>query len=649
MISLDNVTVRFSGEEIFAGVSLMIREKDRVGLAGRNGAGKTTLLRLLNGELQADEGGLHMPRDLTIGYLPQHLEIRDQRTVYEEVALAFEEIQTLREKVHALSEQLTEVTDYESEYYQNLVSRLDHLTERLNMLDDGTMEQKIEQTLMGLGFLRSDFNRPTSEFSGGWRMRIELARILLKQPGLLLLDEPINHLDIKSIKWFEDFLKVYGGTAILIAHDRDFLDNVTNRTVELSMGRAFDYDLPYTQYRKKRREQIELQRAARKNQDKKIEQEQRFIDRFRYKASKASQVQSRIKQLEKIERIQIEEEDHTELSIKFPPAIRSGKVVVEMEGIYKSYGNLNVLDDVDLTIERGEKVAFVGKNGEGKSTLIKVITGEVDYSGKRKIGHNVKIGYFAQDQAQKLHPDKTVFQTIDEVAEGEVRKQVRDILGSFLFTGEDIDKKVSVLSGGEKNRLALAKLLLEPYSFLILDEPTNHLDIRSKELLKKALNQYEGTVIVVSHDRNFLDGLTEKIYEFKNRNVKEHTGSIYELLNKQDFEEMQVSLRRDKPKQVQKTNDKSENKKKYEERKALDRDIRKAGNRVSKVEREITSLEDRMEEMKKQLAGDAEKQPGDDLFQEYNEAEQMLSEKLDEWETLNEKLEQLKQKRENLL
>ena len=512
MISIDNINLRFGGFELFKKISFLVNTKDRIGLIGKNGAGKTTLLKILTGKENPTQGTVGIPKDTTIGYLPQQMIINDTRTLKEETALAFEELIFIEKKIARLNLKIAESKDYHSDEYLNYLDTITELNERYNLLGGENYEAELEKTLIGLGFERNDFTRPTSEFSGGWRMRVELAKLLLQKPDIFLLDEPTNHLDIESIQWLEDFLKNYNGAVVLVSHDKAFLNAVCNRTIEISLGKITDQKMNYSKFVLWKKEQREITLAAYRNQQKMIEDTEKFIERFRYKATKAVQVQSRIKQLEKLERIEIEEEDTSTLKLNFPPAPRSGKVVVSAKNIRKSYGTHLVLKDIDLTIENGEKVAFVGRNGEGKTTLSRIIMGELQHDGELSLGHNVKIGYFAQNQAQLLNENLTVFETIDEIAVGDIRTKIRDILAAFLFKGEDIDKRVKVLSGGEKSRLAMIRLMLEPVNFLILDEPTNHLDIRSKEILKNALINFDGTIIVVSHDREFLNGLVNCIY-----------------------------------------------------------------------------------------------------------------------------------------
>ncbi len=591
MISLNQVSVSFGSFELFSNISFLINKTDRIGLVGKNGAGKTTLLRILAGIQKPDTGNTAFPSDLKIGYLPQEMAVSDNTTVWNETLLAYSEILNLQNELEILNLEIQQRTDFDSPEYLKKVHDITEKTERLHLLGNHSINAEIETTLTGLGFERSDFSRPTSEFSGGWRMRIELAKILLQQPQALLLDEPTNHLDIEAIQWFEDFLKTYSGAVVLVSHDKAFLDNVTHRTIEISLGKIYDYKVSYSKFTELRRERREQQMSAWRNQQKLIETTEEFIERFRYKATKAVQVQSRIKQLNKIERIEIDDEDYSSIHFRFPPALRSGNVVVDIKNVSKSYGDKKVLENIDLIVERGEKICFVGRNGEGKTTLSRIIIGELNYEGMLRIGHNVNIAYYAQNQADLLNPEKTVFQTVDDIAVGEIRTRVRDLLGSFLFGGETIDKKVSVLSGGEKSRLCLACLLLQPANLLVLDEPTNHLDMRSKDILKQALRQFEGTVILVSHDRDFLDGLVEKVYEFRNKKVKENIGGIYDFIRKKRIASL-AELERKIPNKQQKTTPPSvENKESYEVKKEKERELRRLQNAVKKSEDQIARLE----------------------------------------------------------
>ena len=570
MISIEGLKVEFGATPLFQDVSFVINKKDRIALVGKNGAGKSTMLKILAGIQHPTEGTVAVQRGVTVGYLPQVMVLSDTRTVMAEAETAFSHIFEMQKNLERMNQELAERTDYESEEYHALIDRFTHENDRFLMMGGTNYKGEIERTLMGLGFSRADFDRPTSEFSGGWRMRIELAKILLGRPDVLLLDEPTNHLDIESIQWLENFLKTSPGAVVLVSHDRAFINNVTNRTIEISCGRIYDYKVPYDEYVVLRKERREQQLRAYENQQKEIKDTEDFIERFRYKATKAVQVQSRIKQLEKIVPIEIDEEDNSSLRLKFPPAVRSGNYPVICENVKKAYGSHVVFHDVDLTIRRGEKVAFVGRNGEGKSTLVKCIMGEIPYEGKLTIGHNVQIGYFAQNQAQLLDESITVFDTIDRVAKGDIRLKIRDILGAFMFGGEASEKKVKVLSGGERSRLAMIRLLLEPVNLLILDEPTNHLDMRSKDVLKEAIREFDGTAIVVSHDREFLDGLVTKVYEFGGGVVKEHIGGIYDFLEKKKMESLDELQLAKSPAAVEDKNKEgaaSDNKLSYEARK----------------------------------------------------------------------------------
>ncbi len=645
MISVEHLTVEFGGNPLFDDIGFLVNPKDRIALVGKNGAGKTTLLRIFAGKQQPTRGSVLMPKDISIGYLPQHMIHNDGTTVFEEAEKAFEHITRLQAEIERMNVELAERTDYESEGYQALIDRLTHANEHLQIVNAGNFHADIEKTLLGLGFLRSDFHRQCSEFSGGWRMRIELAKILLQRTDVLLLDEPTNHLDIESIQWLENFLMTSDSAIILVSHDKAFIDAVTNRTIEISLGKIYDYNVNYSKYLELRKERREQQIRAYENQQKMIQDTEDFIERFRYKATKAVQVQSRIKQLEKIERIEVDLEDNSRLNMKFPPAPRSGSIPVEIEHLSKAYGDHLILDNIDLTINRGEKVAFVGRNGEGKSTLVKCIMNEIEYSGKLKLGHNVKIGYFAQNQASLLDENRTVFETIDYVAVGDIRTKIRDILGAFMFGGEAIDKKVKVLSGGERSRLAMIRLLLEPVNLLILDEPTNHLDMRSKDVLKDALKAFDGTAIIVSHDREFLDGLVTKVYEFGNKKIREHLGGIYDFLRNKKMDslrELEVNTQvrttaQEQPKAV------SENKLSYEARKELNRKIRKAEKDVELAENAVTALENEISDMTKQLEL-PEKASDPEFLKMYQKKQHELEQKMYEWELLSEELEGLKTK-----
>lgn len=644
MISVDQLVVSFGGFELFKGISLLVSPKDRIGLVGKNGAGKSTLLKILAGHQQPNEGVVSVPSDVRLGYLPQHMEIFDGRTVFEEAVTSFEEILDLERRIEDLNHQISTRTDYESEEYHRLLDHVTEFNERFHMLGGNNFEAEVERTLIGLGFVRSDFTRQTSEFSGGWRMRIELAKILLKRPDVFLLDEPTNHLDIESIQWLEDFLRTYNGAVVLVSHDRAFLDAITNRTVEITLGRIYDFKSNYSRYLILRKELKETQMAAYVNQQKMIADTEEFIARFRYQATKAVQVQSRVKALDRLERLEVDDEDNSALRIKFPPALRSGTVVAEVRELTKNYGKLNVLKEIDLTIERGEKVAFVGKNGEGKTTLARVIMSELEYEGEMKLGHNVKIGYYAQNQANLLDPELTVFDTIDRIAVGEIRTKIRNILGGFMFSGEDADKKVKVLSGGERSRLAMVKLMLEPVNLLVLDEPTNHLDMRSKEILKQALIDYDGTIIVVSHDREFLDGLVNCVYEFKDKKVKQHLGGIYEFLRRKKMESMKELEKKDLPlNQEVKTKVEEAEKVSFDERKEINKNINKLEKSIEKNEQDIASLEHKIAEMDKILAETNGSDP--EIFKKYDRMKKDLENKMYEWEILHEQLDELAAKK----
>lgn len=641
MISIENISLHFTGQRIFDDISLLVRTGERVGLIGKNGAGKSTLLKLITGEVQPDKGKIVIQGDSTIGYLPQQLVLNDTTTVREEAESAFSEVKETEHEIEQLHQRLELINNHESDEYMKLITWLNERTAYLEMVDANNIEAKIEQALLGLGFTRKDFQRPTSEFSGGWRMRIELAKILLKKPDILLLDEPTNHLDIESIEWLEKFLMDFNGALILISHDRAFLDNVTKRTVEISLGRLFDYKVNYSKYVIERKVFREQQLAAYHNQQKQIEDTKAFIERFRYKATKAVQVQARIKQLEKLDIIEIEEEDLSRINIRFPGAPRSGRVVFEARELSKNYGQHRVLDDIDIIIERGEKVAFIGKNGEGKTTLSRIIVQELNAIGEIKLGHNVKIGYYAQNQDELLEDDNTVLQTLEDSAPSEIRPRIRDILGAFLFSGEAVDKKVKVLSGGEKSRLALAKLLLEPYNFLILDEPTNHLDMRSKDILKQALISYGGTLVLVSHDREFLDGLVEKLYEFRNKKIKEYRCSIYEFLGKRNLTTINQLKQRSGSENKLIGKPASQQKISYLQRKEFQKQLRKIEKQIEQTESEIEKLEYNIATLDKQLEQNPEQDT--EFYTRYQETKHKIEQKMYEWELLTEQLEQHKE------
>jgi len=614
MISIQDLKVEFSSQLLFDNVSFVINKKDKIALVGKNGAGKSTMLKIIAGLQSPSSGTVSKSTDLTIGYLPQQMTLVDKYTVKEEVMKAFDHIKELDSQIAKMNQELAERTDYDSADYQDLIDRLTHKNDLRAMYQAENYEAAIEKTLLGLGFDRTDFDRPTSEFSGGWRMRIEIAKLLLKRPDVLLLDEPTNHLDIESIQWLENFLKLHANSLLLVSHDKAFIDNVTNRTIEISCGKIYDYNVNYSHFVQLREQRVEQQLRAYENQQKMIHDTQEFIEKFRYKPTKAVQVQSRIKQLAKIVPIEVDEVDTSRLRLKFPPAPRSGDYPVIAEDVSKTYGEHNVFHDVTFTIKRGEKVAFVGKNGAGKSTLVKCIMGEIPFEGNLKIGHNVKIGYFAQNQAQLLDGELTVFDTIDQVAVGDIRTRINDILGAFMFGGPASEKNVKVLSGGEKSRLAMIRLLLQPVNLLIMDEPTNHLDMRTKDILKDAIKDFNGTVIVVSHDRDFLDGLVEKVYEFGGGHVKEHLGGIYDFLAQKNMESLHEL---EKKEQLQQgihaaknvEQEVKQSKLNYQEQKELNKKIKQAEKRVSELEQHVNDLENQINCIEQQLAQGGEVDP----------------------------------------
>ncbi|WP_297641519.1 ABC-F family ATP-binding cassette domain-containing protein [uncultured Bacteroides sp.] len=653
MISVEGLKVEFNATPLFEDVSYVINKKDRIALVGKNGAGKSTMLKILAGIQRPTEGVVAVPRECTIGYLPQVMILSDERSVMQEAELAFEHIFEMQADIERMNQELAERTDYDSEEYQKLIDRFTHENERFLMMGGTNYRAEIERTLQGLGFCREDFDRPTSEFSGGWRMRIELAKLLLRRPDVLLLDEPTNHLDIESIQWLENFLATRANAVVLVSHDRAFLNNVTTRTIEITCGRIYDYKVKYDEFVVLRKERREQQLRAYENQQKQIEDTEAFIERFRYKATKAVQVQSRIKQLEKIERIEVDEEDNSALRLKFVCGSRSGNYPVICEDVAKAYGDHVIFHDVNLTINRGDKVAFVGKNGEGKSTLVKCIMGEIaDYTGKLTQGHNVQIGYFAQNQAQLLDENLTVFDTIDRVAVGDIRLKIRDILGAFMFGGEASDKKVKVLSGGERTRLAMIKLLLEPVNFLILDEPTNHLDMRSKDVLKEAIREFDGTVIIVSHDRDFLDGLATKVYEFGGGVVKEHLGGIYDFLRKKQIEslnELQKSPSLSASPTVGKAASGSASgveaaqpsaaKLSYEAQKELNKKLKKLERRVADCEAEIEQTESAISILEAKMAT-PEGAADMSLYEQHRKLKEQLERVMEEWDAASTELEE---------
>ena len=641
MISVRNITVEFNATKLLDDISYTINRRDRIALVGKNGAGKSTMLKIIAGLQNPTSGAVAVPNDTTIGYLPQQMEVADSTTLADEVRKAFGHIADMHRRLDDMNARLAERTDYESEAYAKLIDEVTTLSERIAMEESENHEAEMERTLTGLGFLRTDFDRPTSEFSGGWRMRIELAKLLLRHPDVLLLDEPTNHLDIESIQWLENFLMTKAQAVVLVSHDRAFIDNVTNRTIEISLGHIYDYAVNYSKFLELRKERIEQQQRAYANQQKMIQDTEEFIERFRYKATKSVQVQSRIKQLAKIERIEVDEVDTSHLNLRFPPAPRSGDYPLIVDNVGKAFGDHQVFDNATFTLKRGDKVAFVGKNGEGKSTLVKCIMGQLEHTGVLKIGHNVKIGYFAQNQAQLLDGDLTVFDTIDRVAVGDIRLKIRDILGAFMFGGEASDKKVKVLSGGEKTRLAMIRLLLEPVNFLILDEPTNHLDIPTKEILKQAVKDFTGTVIVVSHDRQFLDGLVDKVYEFGGGKVRECLGGIYEFLEKKKLsslnalnssapsrvaepEKKPVVAKAEPQPQAQESKTRS-----YAEQREHDKAVRRARKKVEEAEAEVASREAAVKAIEDELASGS---PTPDVYDRHAAAVKALENAMSVWE-----------------
>ncbi len=646
MISLDNLTVSYGGWTLFDNISFLINPKDRIGLVGKNGAGKTTLLRLITGEQMPTSGAVTINSECSIGYLPQTMRVADTTTLVEETAKAFDEVLRLEAEIEQLTLEIAERTDYESEEYATLLHRLTEVQDRYHILGGETRDADIEKTLLGLGFKREDFARATSEFSGGWRMRIELAKLLLRRPSIFLLDEPTNHLDIESIQWLEEYLKNYNGAVLLISHDRAFLDNVTTRTVELSLGKVTDYKVPYSKYVELRAERRAQQLAAYENQQRMIEKTEEFIEKFRYKPTKSNQVQSRIKQLEKLERLEVEEEDLATLNIKFPPAPRSGQIVAEINEVGMSFGTKHVFSKADFVIEKGNRIALVGRNGEGKTTLARMLVGQLTPTeGSVRIGANVNIGYYAQNQDDLMDGEFTVYDTLDRVAVGDIRTRLRDILGAFLFRGEDIDKKVKVLSGGERARLAMARMMLEPRNLLILDEPTNHMDMRSKDILKSALLKYDGTIVVVSHDREFLDGLVDKVYEFRDGAVKEYLGGIYYFLEKRKLESLQEIERRDTPaKNIEAsknataaTSSALSGKASYEQKKELEKQLRKLRKAVEAIESDLTEIERQIAEYDAKFAATTEYNEAD--YKAYNALKERYDHQMHEWEKASYELE----------
>jgi ATP-binding cassette, subfamily F, member 3 len=642
MFSINNLSVQFGGDYLFENVSYIINKRDRIGLVGKNGAGKTTMMRIICGQSMGDSGQVIMPSGSTVGYLPQEMKLRSNKTVIEETLNAFLEVKTLERNIEKYTTEISQRDDYESDDYHRLVEKLSDANERYALIGGATQNARAERVLLGLGFEHKDFNRSMSEFSGGWQMRVELAKILLQNPDLLLLDEPTNHLDIESIQWLENFLQDYSGAIVLISHDRAFLDNITKRTVEISKGKIYDYKASYSDYETLRVERLEQETAVFNNQQKQIEQIERFITRFRAKSTKAKQVQSRVKLLDKMDKVEIDELDVAGIHFRFNQAPPSGKVVLEADRIGKKYGEKTVLENLEFSVARGECIAFVGRNGEGKTTLSRIIIGELEHSGVLKLGHNVMIGYFAQNQAELLDEEKTVFQTLDDVAVGDIRPRVRNILGGFLFQGDDVDKKVKVLSGGEKSRLAIAKLLLSPVNLLVLDEPTNHLDMRSKDILKSALMQFEGTIIIVSHDRDFLQGLTSKVFEFKNRKIKEFLGDIYDFIDNRNIETLSDLEQARKNKESDLKSKDSDSKLQRERKKEFEKEIRVVQNQIQRCENKIEEIDTEIKNAEQSIAAGLPKEiNSDDFYKRYSGLKEDLKKQEQTWEELHLKLEDL--------
>lgn len=632
MISINNLTVAFGGFTLLNDINFHINDNDKIGLVGKNGAGKSTLLKIILGLNTPTEGKVVRPAGLKIGYLPQQMEHAKDKSVIDETLTAFSELFDMQKKIEEISEQLAQRTDYQSKEYERLIISLNEYNDRVSLIENEPVESQAERVLVGLGFKREEFSRLTSTFSQGWNMRIELAKILLRKPDMLLLDEPTNHLDIESIEWFEDYLKNFNGAIVLISHDRKFLDNITNRTVEIMLGRIYDYKVPYSRYKILRKERIEQQRAAYENQQRMIDKTEEFIERFRYKATKSNQVQSRIKQLEKLERIEVDLEDTAAMTVKFPPAPRSGQVVFKAKEAVVGYGSKVIISGVNITIERGEKIAFVGRNGEGKTTMMRVITRELfPIDGEASLGYNVDLGYYAQNQEDILDKNDTVYDTLDKIAVGDIRTRLRDILAAFLFKGEDIDKKVAVLSGGERARLAMAKLMLKPHNLLALDEPTNHMDLLSKDILKQALLKYDGTLVIVSHDRDFLDGLVNKVYEFRDGTVKEHLGGISDFLERKRLATLSELERKEIPAAAVEEKPKSRPSVSYAEQKEQAREVKRRRARVERCEDEISRLEEKLGAVEKSLAEKSDSQGLTELLNEYEELKGLLDKKMDEW------------------
>ena len=630
MISVDNVSVSYGGWTLFDGISFLVNPKDRIGLVGKNGAGKTTLLRLIIGEQQPTEGAITRNGDCTVGYLPQQMKVADTTTLLDETATAFAEVLAIEAEIEQLTAEIAMREDYESEEYAALLQRLNEANDHYHILGGETRDADIEKTLLGLGFRREDFGRPTSEFSGGWRMRIELAKLLLRRPSVFLLDEPTNHLDIESIQWLEEYLKNYSGAVLVISHDRAFLDNVTNRTIELSLGKIYDYKLPYSKFVVARAERRAQQLAAYQNQQRLIEKSEEFIEKFRYKPTKSNQVQSRIKQLDKLERIEVEEEDLATLNIKFPPAPRSGQIVAEVKEVGKAFDQKRIFSGAEFTITKGDKIALVGRNGEGKTTFARMLIGQLEPTeGSIRIGANVSIGYYAQNQDDLMNGEFTVYDTLDRVAVGDIRTRLRDILGAFLFRGEDVDKKVKVLSGGERSRLAMARMMLEPHNLLVLDEPTNHMDMRSKDILKSAIQKFDGTVVVVSHDREFLDGMVDKVYEFRDGGVREYLGGIYYFLEKRKLESLQ-ELERKAVEVSAVERESSTGKLSYEQKKEQEKLLRKLRKAVEEIERELAGIEEQIATFDARFAEATEFNADD--YKAYDDLKKRYDHLMHEWE-----------------
>ena len=641
MVSVQDISVSFGSFDLLSNISFLINDQDRIGLAGKNGAGKSTLLKIIAGLQSPASGTVDMSKDVTIGYLPQQMKVDDTTTVMNETITAFAEIISLSEEIEFIGAEIARREDYESPEYLKLCDHLAVIEERYRILGGSNYMAEAEQTLIGLGFERKDFNRPTRELSGGWRMRIEIAKLLLRKPSLFLLDEPTNHLDIESIQWLEQFLSGYSGAVVLVSHDKAFLDYVSKRTIEISLGKIYDYKASWSKYLILRQERREQQIAAYRNQQKMIEDTEKFIERFRYKATKAVQVQSKIKQLDKVEKLEVDDEDTSAINLRFPPAPRSGTVLIETEDLSKDYGELTVLKKINFKISRGEKVAFVGRNGEGKTTFAKIIVGQLDHSGSLKTGHNVRIGYFAQNQDELLDENSTVLSTIDDIAKGDIRTKIRDMLGAFLFRGDDVEKKVRVLSGGERSRLALVKLLLEPSNLLVLDEPTNHLDMRSKDILKKALIKFDGTLIVVSHDRDFLDGIVDKVYEFRNNRIKQHLGGIYDFLRAKKIDNLREIEKKEKAAAINDSTDTvSINKQKYLEKKEYERNLRKLRRRLEECETRIEQIEAEIKDVDKSFM-----EPGNSTdiheqnYMKYQELREQLNAEMNNWTAFNEEID----------